>query len=138
MIQAVMMCASLWMTDGDSGRCQTDAGRVTIRLAGVDAGEVAPFTRCRERPNVWACSSVARSHAAAATARARHLASGGARCTDTGERSWRRVVVRCTVNGRDLGATLVREGLARSDPYFGDQYRLEETYARTRRRGVWE
>lgn len=134
MIQAVMICAVLAMHDGDSGRCDG----VPIRLAGVDAGEVAPFTRCRERPDVWACSTGARSTAAAATRRARQIASAGARCVDTGERSWRRVVARCTVEGRDMGATLVREGLARSDPDFGDQYRLEETYARIRRRGVWE
>ena len=134
MIQAVMICAVLAMHDGDSGRCDG----VPIRLAGVDAGEVAPFTRCRERPDVWACSLRARSVAGAATVRARQLSDGGARCTDTGQRSWRRVVARCTVGGRDLGAVLVREGLARSDPDFGDQYRLEETYARIRRRGVWE
>ena len=134
MIQAVMICAVLALHDADSGRCDG----VPIRLAGIDAGELAPFTRCRDRPNVWACSPVARSTAAAATRRARELASAGAQCVDTGERSWRRIVARCTVNGRDLGAVLVREGLARSDPDFGDQYRLEETYARIRRRGVWE
>lgn len=134
MIQAVMICASLLMHDGDSGRCDG----VPIRLAGVDAGEVAPFTRCRERPDVWACSMPARSTAVAAMRRARQIASAGASCVDTGQRSWRRLVVRCTVSGRDMGSTLVREGLARSDPDFGDQYRLEETYARIRRRGVWE
>ena len=130
----LLICAVLAMHDGDSGRCDG----VPIRLAGVDAGETAPFTRCRERPDVWACTPVARSHSVEATRRARELASAGARCVDTGERSWRRIVVRCTVDGRDMGAILVREGLARSDPDFGDQYRLEETYARIRRRGVWQ
>lgn len=133
MIQAVMICASLLMHDGDSGRCDG----VPIRLAGIDAGEVTN-TRCVQSPNVWACSLVARSHGAAATRRARQLAATGAQCVDTGGRSWRRIVARCSVGGQDLGAILVREGLARSDPDFGDQYRLQETYARIRRRGVWE
>lgn len=134
MIQAVMICAVLAFSDGDTARCDG----VTVRLAGIDAGEMAPFTRCREGPHVWACSPVARAHAAEARSRARQLASAGARCTDTGQRSWRRVVAHCTVNGRDIGATLVREGLAIADPDYGDDYRLLETYARIRRRGVWE
>ena len=37
-----------------------------------------------------------------------------------------------------LCATLVREGLAISERAYGDPYRWEETYARIRRRGVWE
>ncbi len=131
--QAIMICAALVMHDADSGRCDG----VPVRLAGIDAGETAPFTRCRQRPDVWACSPRARAVATASTARARQLTSAGARCVDTGARSYRRVVARCTVSGGDLGAILVREGLARSDPDFGDQYAAEEAYARIRRRGVW-
>jgi len=124
--------------DGDSGRLRlTDGSAVSIRLAGVDAGEVAPFTRCRTHPGTWACSPVARASASAATARARQLASAGARCVDTGQRSWDRLVVRCTVNGRDLGAILVREGWAISAPDFGDPYAAEQRAAQRDRLGVW-
>lgn len=133
----LLICLSFLANDGDSGRCTTASGEYRIRLAGIDAGEIAPFTRCRQRPDVWACSPIARSTAGAARTRARELAADGAVCRDQGGRSWDRVVARCTVNGRDLGAVLVREGLARSDPDFGDQYRAEETYARIQRRGVW-
>ena len=73
----------------------------------------------------------------AISTRARQLAANGARCTDTGERTWNRWVVRCTANGRDLGAVLVREGLARSEPEFGDPYATEQRAARRERRGVW-
>ena len=134
----VLICTALLMSDGDSGRCVTaDGERHRVRLQGVDAGEVAPFTRCRQRPDVWACSPVARSTAAAASARARQLASGGARCTITDTDRYQRNVAACTVAGRDLGAQLVREGLAISDTNFGDPYRRQEDAARRERRGIW-
>lgn len=134
----VLICTALLMSDGDSGRCVTaDGERHRVRLQGVDAGEVAPFTRCRQRPDVWACSPVARSTAAVATARARQLASAGARCTVTDTDRYRRNVAVCTVAGRDLGAQLVREGLAISETNFGDPYRRQEDAARRERRGIW-
>lgn len=51
MTPLVLICVTLAMSDGDSGRCLTaDGARHRVRLAGIDAGEVAPFTRCRQRP----------------------------------------------------------------------------------------
>ena len=139
MISTVLICVTLAMSDGDSGRCVTSDGeRHRVRLAGIDAGEVAPFTRCRQRPNVWACSPVARASSDRATQRARRLTVNGARCTVTSTDRYRRNVAVCTVNGRDLGRTLVREGLAISETNFGDPYRREEDQARRERRGVWE
>lgn len=133
MTPAVLICAVLAFSDGDSARC----GDVRIRLAGVDAGEVAPFTRCRERPDVWACSRVARAHAQEARNLARGLARRGARCRDTGERSWGRVVAVCEAGGRDIGAAVVRAGLAIADPRYGAAYLDEEAAARRERLGVW-
>lgn len=139
MTPLILICATLAMSDGDSGRCHTaDGERHRVRLAGIDAGEVAPFTRCRQRPDVWACSAQARSTAARATARARQLAANGARCTVQDRDRYQRIVATCTVNGRDLGSTLVREGLAISETNYGDQYRQQETEARERGRGVWQ
>lgn len=138
MIGIVLTCAALVMSDGDSGRCLTDDGvRHRVRLAGIDAGEVAPFTRCRQSPNVWACSPAARSTADAAKARARQLAGNGARCTITDTDRYRRNVAVCTVRGRDLGGTLVREGFAISETNYGDPYRREERQAREAARGIW-
>lgn len=135
----VLICATLLMSDGDSGRCVTDDGvRHRVRLAGIDAGEVAPFTRCRQRPEVWACSPAARPTADAAKVRAVQLAANGARCTITDTDRYQRNVARCTVNGRDLGATLVREGLAISETNYGDPYRREERQAREQGRGIWQ
>nr|WP_313429332.1 thermonuclease family protein [Brevundimonas diminuta] len=136
---AILICATLAMSDGDSGRCVTANGeRHRVRLAGIDAGEVAPFTRCRQRPNVWACSPEAKASGPAATARARQLAANGARCTVQSRDRYQRIVATCTVNGRDLGSILVSEGLAISETNYGDPYRQQENEARERGRGMWE
>lgn len=138
MISTVLICATLAMSDGDSGRCRTADGEAhRVRLQGIDAGEVSPFTRCHQSPQVWACSTTARTWGNAARERARQLAANGARCTIVDTDRYRRNVAVCTVNGRDLGAILVREGLATSDTNFGDPYRREEAEARRAGRGVW-
>lgn len=139
MTPIVLICATLAMSDGDSGWCHTaDGERHRVRLAGIDAGEVAPFTRCRQRPDVWACTAPARLSAAAATARARQLSANGARCTVQSRDRYQRIVATCTVKGRDLGSILVREGLAINDPDYSPSYDREERRARGRGRGVWQ
>ncbi|MGN7111661.1 thermonuclease family protein [Brevundimonas diminuta] len=139
MTPLVLICATLVMSDGDSGRCHTaEGGRHRVRLAGIDAGEVAPYTRCRQRPDVWACSPQAQATAGRATDRARQLAADGARCTVQNRDRYQRIVATCTVNGRDLGAILVREGLAISETNYGDPYRQQENEAREGGRGMWK
>ncbi len=135
----VLICVTLAMSDGDSGRCHTaDGERHRVRLAGIDAGEVAPFTRCRQRPDVWACSPAAKTSGPAAAARARQLATNGARCTVQSRDRYQRIVATCTVNGRDLGAILVREGLAINDTDYSPSYAREERQARERGRAMWQ
>lgn len=126
MIEA-LICATVILSDGDSGHCVQPSGeRVRFRLDGIDAGEV------------WACSAPARRFAPVATRRARDLTANGARCTPAGGSTWGRIVVRCSVQGRDLGTILIREGLAINDPTYGNpQYREAEARARRERRGVW-
>lgn len=138
MSATVLICLSLVMSDGDSGRCRTADGEShRIRLQGVDAGEVAPFTRCQQTPQVWACSAPAREWGDDARARARQLTANGARCTVVDRDRYRRSVAVCTANGRDLGGALVREGLAISETNYGDPYRREENEARRTGRGMW-
>lgn len=135
----VLLCAALALGDGDSGWCRQSTGEsVEIRLAGMDAGEVSPFRRCQRQPRIWACSAVAREYGPIAARRARQLAAGGARCTITGRDQYRRLLTICTVNGRDLGGQLVREGLAMSATNYGDRYITEERAAQRERLGVWK
>lgn len=139
MSSLVLICTALLMSDGDSGRCVTaDGERHRVRLAGIDAGEVAPYTRCRQRPDVWAYSAPARDTGIQATERARQLAASGAWCTVQNRDRYQRIVATCTVNGRDLGAILVSEGLAISETNYGDPYRAQEYAARERGRGMWQ
>lgn len=44
----------------------------------------------------------------------------------------------CYADGRDIGAEVVRAGLAIADPRYGAAYRDEEAEARRARLGVWE
>lgn len=120
MIAPVLICAALVWSDGDSGHCSTpDGERHRIRLSGIDAPEVQPFTRCRQQPDIWACSPEARPWGPVATARARDLTRDGATCDVRDTDRYGRIVVTCTVNGMDLGRILVREGVAIADPRYG-------------------
>ncbi|QBX38631.1 hypothetical protein E4M02_10950 [Brevundimonas sp. S30B] len=134
----ILICATLAFSDGDSGRCRTaDGENHRVRLAGVDAGEVAPHTRCRQQPAIWACSTTGRAYAAPATQRARQLAQGGARCRVEDRDRYGRIVAVCTASGRDIGGTLITEGLAIADPRYGARYRRLEAEARRQGRGLW-
>lgn len=134
----LLICTVLAPSDGDSGRCVTpDGERHRIRLSGVDAPETGPRTRCRQQPTIWACTT-SREWGDRAAARARQLASNGARCEVSDRDRYGRIVATCRVNGVDLGSVLVREGLAIADPRYGAAYRQDEAQARRQRRGVWE
>lgn len=138
MIGTILICTVLSFSDGDSGRCHTaDGQRHRFRLHGVDAAEVAPYTRCRRQPTIWACLPDNRRHAAPAETRARALTRNGARCEVVDTDRYDRLVVRCTVNGRDLGGQLVAEGMVIADLTYGRDYRDEEAGARRARRGIW-
>ena len=139
MSAVVLICATLALSDGDSGHCiQANGERTAFRLDGIDAVEVRPYTRCRQQPGIWACTPALRPFGPIAATRARELTRNGARCTPSGGSTWGRIVMRCTVQGRDLGTILIREGLARNDPRYGNpQYQAAENRARRERRGVW-
>ena len=102
-----------------------------LRLYGVDAFEAKQS--CRDAKGVaWACGAVA-------MARLRELIAGGdfACSVDTEfvDRHAREFAI-CTAHGRDVGAILVREGLAFSYGR-GAQYVPDETEAKAARRGAW-
>lgn len=139
MIEAILICTVLALSDGDSGRCTTpDGERHRIRLSGIDAPEVSPFTRCRRQPAIWACTT-SPVWGDRATARARQLVDDrNTPCIVVNEDRWRRIVVKCTVEGDDLGRILVSEGLAIADPTYGAEYQQDEAEARRRRVGVWQ
>lgn len=109
-----------YVIDGDSVRL----GGVEMRLMGIDAPELAQTC---QRPQVWACGRAARDHLSAL------LGSGPVQCSGNDTDQFDRLLVRCTVNDRNINAAMVRDGYAVS---FGS-YAPEEAQARAERRGLW-
>jgi endonuclease YncB( thermonuclease family) len=108
------------VVDGDT----LDLGGVRIRLKGLDAPELAQL--CHRGGASYRCGDVARDAL-------RDLARPEMSCRISGEDRWRRSLAVCRVGGEDVGATLVRRGLAVA---FG-AYEAEERLARERRDGLW-
>lgn len=114
------------VVDGDTLEVQ---GR-RVRLWGVDAPESRQTCQRGEVP--YRCGQEA------ANALDRRIAGRSVVCRQEDVDRYQRVVARCSVGGADLGAWLVREGLAvRYPEYAGFAYLVEEIAARRARRGVW-
>ncbi len=106
--------------DGDT----LSIGGLRMRLRGIDAPEMKQ--RCGGGDSQWACGVSARKALQA-------MAATDAVCSAHGTDKYRRRLVRCTLGGKDVGATLVRGGFAVA---YGD-YTHEEAEARAERRGIW-
>lgn len=113
-----------------SGDTMRIAGRV-IRLAGIEAPEL--IQRCkRKNGRTWRCGIAARNALRRLTGRKRvtcrieHHDTGGVR------------VAACTLDGKDIAATLAERGLvfARS-ALLSRRYSSEVNAAQSARRGIW-
>lgn len=109
-------------SDGDSFHLGDDR----VRLLGLDAPELAQDCAGADGAR-WACGRVARDRMASL------LASGPIDCRPEDRDRYDRLLARCAVDGMDLGATLVAEGLAVSAGDYWD----EQSAARSARRGIW-
>lgn len=96
-----------------------------VRLKGMDAPELAQT--CTRDGRDWPCGREAKAALAAA------LKKGEVACTFSERDDYDRPLAHCAVAGVDLGALLVRQGLAVA---FG-AYHAEEAEARAARRGMW-
>ncbi|MEP9349610.1 thermonuclease family protein [Xanthobacter sp. KR7-225] len=96
-----------------------------VRLKGMDAPELAQS--CTRDGKEWPCGREAKRALAAA------LGKGAVACTFSERDGYDRPLAHCTVAGEDLGALMVRQGLAVA--YGG--YGAEEAQARAARRGLW-
>lgn len=101
-----------------------------VRLFGIDAPE--HDQRCTDaagRP--WACG-------ARATETLRDLTRGRAvRCSGEEQDRYGRLVAHCTVAGRDLGAAMVRDGMAFAYRRYSRDYVGAEEQAKAAGRGIW-
>lgn len=102
-----------------------------IRLWGVDAPEGRQSCDAADG-RVWRCGQ------AAANRLDQHLRDRVVSCFEEDTDRYGRMVARCEGDGEDVGAWLVRQGLAvRYARYAGNAYRAEEAAARQDRAGVW-
>ena len=110
------------VSDGDSFRI----GDQRIRLLGLDAPELNQ--RCTDAAGAsWPCGRVARDRMSAL------LNSGDISCKPEENDRYGRLLARCSLAAKDLGATMVEEGLAiAAGDYAGD-----EKTARAARLGIW-
>ncbi len=100
-----------------------------IRLFGIDAPELRQV--CWQADGTpWRCGRRARKRLAEL------LRQGEVRCHTLEQDRYGRDVARCEVEGEDISALLVREGLAVAYGYESP-YRMEEWSARQAGRGLW-
>ncbi|HEY5713375.1 MAG TPA: thermonuclease family protein [Allosphingosinicella sp.] len=113
--------------DGDSMRI----GNTTVRIAGIDAPEYRQT--CRDAANAeWPCGHEARA------ALQRLIAAPGFACIERARDRYRRRLSDCRTNDGDVGAAMVRQGLADDarDPRF-QRFAAELAEARRAHRGIW-
>ena len=137
LVIALVMAVAAWLGLEPSARVVKGAATVTdgdtvrlhgtpIRLKGIDAPEMRQS--CRRDGRSYPCGEAARS------ALVDLLADRPLTCRITGRDRYQRALASCAVEGEDIGAWLVEQGLAIG---YGGEYGREEARARTRRMGLW-
>ncbi|WP_210530341.1 thermonuclease family protein [Rubellimicrobium arenae] len=108
-----------------------DVGGTRVRLHGVDAPERNQI--CLDGDNEpWACG-------AWSVAEARSLWDGRrADCVELDTDRYGRVVSRCEIARRDVGATLVSRGIALAYTDYSNDYVPQEAAAQQARLGIWQ
>lgn len=112
--------------DGDT----LDIAGERIRLHGIDAPEAAQSCiDANRRP--YPCGAVS-------TRALNALVAGKTvRCTTHDTDRYGRSIAQCFADGRDIGATLVRNGMALAYRQYSRSYVHEENTARRNRAGLW-
>lgn len=124
-IFAPLAAAQTHIRDGDT----IEIGEKVYRINGIDAPERAQL--CDGPSGEWRCGDAA-TEKIEALLRGRHVA-----CVEHESDAYGRIVATCHADGVDIGAELVREGLAWAYVKYSDAYVAEEAAARSENRGVW-
>ena len=120
------VCGPARVVDGDG----MVIGNTSFRLHGIDAPETDQ--RCLDAKCVIAaCGIDARDRLKA------HIAGREVCCVDKGSGAYGRRAAVCSVDGEDLNAWLVQEGLALAYSKYSDAYIGQENAARAAGRGMW-
>ena len=117
--------AQVLVTDGDT----IEVDGTTYRLKGIDAPEYGQA--CNGPSKTWACGK-------AALAAMVNLVKGqNVRCEPISEDGYGRTIATCYVNNLDIGAEMVRSGLAWAFVRYSQVYVAEEAIARKANAGIW-
>ena len=115
------------VSDGDSLR----SGKLRIRLFGIDAPE--KNQQCTNADGAkWACGEAAQKMLESLVANAPYL-----QCDLIDTDRYGRAVMKCFAGETDLGAALVRAGLALAYRQYSSTYRADEDSAKTAKLGMW-
>ncbi len=114
------------VVDGDT----LAIGSIKVRLQGIDAPETDQICLGADAQR-WTCGITARERLR------QHLARREVSCVSQGQDRYKRTLAVCSVEGQDVNAWLVREGLALAYVQYSRAYVAEEASARDARRGMW-
>lgn len=106
-----------------------DVGNIRVRLHGIDAPEIGQ--PCLADGREWDCGSWARDETR------KRFQGQHATCQEVDIDRYGRVVATCRVQGQDMGARLVGDGLAWAYRRYSDAYDLDEKAAAVAQRGLW-
>ena len=112
--------------DGDT----LQVGTVRIRLQGIDAPETNQDCRT-EHGQPWHCGAWVKQ-----AARTRYEGKRAV-CTDLGTDRYGRMIATCEVEGQDIGARFVEDGLAFAYRKYSTRYVAFEPDAKRRDVGLW-
>jgi len=115
------------VSDGDTIR----SGQLRIRLHGIDAPERQQHCTTPEGAR-WACGNAARDALKTLVASVAALD-----CQITDVDRYGRLIMRCFAGEVDVGARLVRTGMALAYRRYADDYIANEEAARAARLGLW-
>jgi len=112
--------------DGDT----LQVGTVRVRLQGIDAPETNQDCRT-EHGHPWHCGAWVKQ-----AVRTRYEGKR-AFCTDLGTDRYGRMIATCEVEGQDIAARFVEDGLAFAYRKYSTRYVAIETDAKRRDAGLW-
>ncbi len=119
--------AQTTIVDGDTLKIAS----TTYRLNGIDAPE--SNQSCRDsQGKQWACGN------AATKALNRLVRWRSVQCNPVTQDTYGRTVATCYAGGKDLGAELVKSGLAWAYRYYSTEYVAEEEQAKAQHLGIWQ
>lgn len=104
---------------------------IVYRLHGIDAPEAGQ--KCANtKGGTWACGK------AAIAAMDNMVSNSDIECDNRGNDNYGRTISVCLANGKDINASLVRDGMAWAFTKFSNDYADVEQIARSKSKGIWQ